>query len=144
MRSLLSHPVFVSSVLIAITSSCSLLKPSPAEEAETFTKVQAVLETNCVHCHGKHHYVEMPALTSTQSLAGLIGPGRWIVPGKPEESRFYKVVTFPADAWGSMPPTGHKISKAEARTLRKWIEAGAKVPAKSVPLHPRGDLPLAP
>ena len=144
MKPFLLRPLLIGSILAAVASSCSVLKPLPSDEKEAFAQVQAVLETNCVQCHGKNHYKEMPALTSTRSLASLIGPGKWIVPGKPDESRFYKVVTFPAGAWGTMPPTGHKLSETEARTLRTWIQAGAKVPSGNIPLKPRGDLPLAP
>ena len=135
---------FVPVSLVVCLASCSLVSPLPKDEAAAFAKVQAVLETNCVQCHGKHHYQEMPAFTSTKSLAGLIGPGKWIVPGKPDQSRFFTVVTFPGEAWGAMPPTGHSISKQDVSILRAWIKAGAKIPAGNQPLKPRGDLPLAP
>ncbi len=106
-----------------------------------FAGVREVLETNCVHCHGDNHLPEMPPITSTRTLAGLIGAGKWIVPGHPEKSRFFKVTTFPDTTWGVMPPTGHAISKAEVRILRNWILSGAKVPEGDLPLKPRGDLP---
>ena len=131
-------------ILAAVVASCSIVQPLPTDKAAAFEQVKTVLETNCVQCHGKHRYQEMPALTSTRSLAGLIGPGRWIVPGKPEQSRFFAVVTAPGEAWGAMPPTGHSIGKADVRVLRAWIKAGAIVPEGNVVLKPRGDLPLAP
>ena len=129
------------SLLAVFAASCSTTRPSAAADAAAFEPVRTVLETNCVHCHGKNHFKEMPAITSTRALAGLIGPGKWIVPGKPEQSRFFQVVTFPDEVWGAMPPTGHAISKSEVRVLRAWILAGARVPAGNLALSPRGELP---
>ncbi len=133
-------PLFFVLLVVAFMAACSTTQP-PAADAAAFEPVRTVLETNCVHCHGKNHFKEMPAITSTRALAGLIGPGKWIVPGKPEQSRFFQVVTFPDEVWGAMPPTGHAISKSEARVLRAWILAGAKVPAGNLTLSPRGELP---
>ena len=75
----------------------------------------------------------MPAFTDTRALTRLIGPGNWIVPGHPERSRFFQVVTLADAQPGAMPPTGHAISKAEVEKLRAWIAGGAPVP-KGVPL----------
>lgn len=84
----------------------------------------------------------MPALADTRSLAGLIGPANWIVPGHPERSRFFQVVTLTDAQPGAMPPTGHAISAAEVEKLRAWIVAGAPVPAGApVALLPRGEGP---
>ena len=110
--------------------------------AGSFASVRPVLESNCVHCHGPNHLPNMPAFTDTRALARLTGPANWIVPGHPERSRFFQVVTF-ADAHpGAMPPTGHAISRSEAATLRAWIVAGAPVPdGAPVVLTPRGEGP---
>jgi hypothetical protein len=83
----------------------------------------------------------MPALTGTRALAELIGPGKLIVPGRPEDSRFFKVVTLADNESGAMPPTGHAISKRHVEALRNWIASGALVPAQAHPLKPRGETP---
>ena len=124
-----------------MAGSCTLSRPAGFTDVAAFAPVRDVLETNCVHCHGDNHLPEMPPITSTKSLASLIGPGKWIIPGHPEQSRFFHVAIFPDTTWGAMPPTGHAISKSEARILRKWILSGAKVPEENLPLKPRGDLP---
>ena len=131
--------LFLSGAVIAFVASCAA--PPAAADAAEFAKVQEVLETNCVHCHGVNHLPEMPAITSTRTLSRLIGPGKWIIPGSPEKSRFFQVAMFPDTTWGAMPPTGHAISKKEAGILRSWILAGAKVPAADLPLKPKGELP---
>ncbi len=130
---------------------CASLQPSCQSPASarsgtahdpTFAKAQVVLEKNCVHCHGEIHLPQMPALTTTSSLADLIGPGKWIVPGKPEASRLFQVVTLDDNQVGAMPPTGHKITEAEIATLRAWIIAGATIPEDAPAImKPRGTPP---
>jgi cytochrome c5 len=104
--------------------------------------VQAVLEANCVHCHGDNRLSTMPSIHDSHALVSLIGSGKWVVPGKPEQSRFFQVVTFPDQVPGAMPPTGHAISKQDVATLRQWITAGAKVPpGPTIQFTPRGEMP---
>ena len=123
------------------STSCSTDPASPAETA-AFMPVQAVLETNCVHCHGDTRLSTMPSIHDSRALAKLIGSGKWIVPGKPEQSRFFQVVTFPDQVPGAMPPTGHAISKRDVATLRQWIASGAIVPGgASILFTPRGEMP---
>lgn len=129
---------------LTLASSCSLLVRDKfaAARAESGNCGPAliVLETNCVHCHGDNRLSTMPPIHDTHAIAKLIG-SNWIVPGKPDASRFFQVVTFPDEIPGAMPPTGHAISKKEAQTLRKWIKDGARLPKHNVKLTPRGPLP---
>ena len=102
--------------------------------------VIGVLERNCVHCHGEGRLTSMPPINDTHAISKLIG-SHWIVPGRPEASRFYQVVTFPDEVPGAMPPSGHAISKKDARTLHQGIKDGARLPSHNVTLTPRGPLP---
>lgn len=109
------------------------------EKTGSFASVQPVLETNCVHCHGKNRLTNMPAFTDTNSLRKLVGKSNWIVPGHPEQSRFIQVVMLADEQPGAMPPTGHAISPSEVAVLRAWIAAGAPLPEGApVVLTPRG------
>lgn len=125
--------------LLLLLASCAQ-KPVSEAEAVAFAPVRSVLETNCVHCHGDNRLSTMPQINDTQAIAKLIGTS-WIVPGKPEVSRFFQVVTFPDEMPGAMPPSGHAISKKDQQTLREWIKAGAKLPSQNVKLTPSGPLP---
>ena len=108
----------------------------------SFASVRPVLESNCVHCHGPNHLSHMPAFPDTRALAQLIGPANWIVPGHPERSRLFHVVTLADGQSGAMPPTGHAISKSEIARLRAWIAAGAPLPESApVVLTARGEGP---
>lgn len=125
--------------LLATLASCRTAPTNPAED-QAFAPVRTVLEANCVHCHGDNRLSTMPPINDTHALAKLIGTS-WIVPGKPDMSRFFQVVIFPDTVPGAMPPSGHAISKRDVQILREWINAGAKVPAHNITLHPQGPLP---
>lgn len=124
---------------LLLLASCAQ-KPLSETEAFAFDPVRSVLETNCVHCHGDNRLSTMPPINDTQAIAKLIGTS-WVVPGKPEASRFFQVVTFSDEIPGAMPPSGHAISKKEVQILRDWIKAGAKLPASNLKLTPSGPLP---
>lgn len=130
--------------MLAALVGCTQPQTPTAEPAlpGTFASVQPVLERNCVHCHGTNRLGHMPAFDSTRSLAKLTGPANWIVPGKPESSRFFHVVTFADEIPMAMPPSGHAISRPEIETLRAWIRAGAPIPeGRNIRLRPQGPLP---
>ena len=127
-------------LLASALVSCTVTRPDAAEHP-TFAAARVVLETNCVHCHGDNRLSTMPSIHDTRALSRLITAGNWIVPGQPEQSRFFQVVTFPDTIPGAMPPTGHAISPAEIETLRTWIKAGAPVPKTKLTLTPRGTMP---
>lgn len=130
------------SCLIAGLSSCVTPSTLTPEAQAQFTKVQALLETNCVHCHGENHLSTMPPFGNSHALAKLIGSNSWIIPGQPASSRIYQVVTFSDKTPGAMPPTGHSISTTDVRMLHDWIKAGAQVPAKkNIRFTPRGESP---
>lgn len=132
--------VIVASVLVGAVVSCNVSKPTSAAD-KAFSAVRLVLETNCVHCHGDNRLSTMPSINDTHALAKLVAQGTWIVPGKPEKSRLYQVVTFADNVPGAMPPTGHAISKKDIEILRGWIQSGAHLPTGNVTLKPRGGVP---
>lgn len=129
-------------LLLAV--SCASQPPPPEDRDKpdsSFARVKPVLERNCVHCHAAIRLPGMPSLTDTKALASLIGPGKLIVPGKPEQSRFYLVTTLSDDQAGAMPPTGHAMKRSEVTILREWIQGGAPLPEDIVKFNPAGISP---
>ena len=136
-------PCFLALFAAGILVSCTTPKSTVGTAASGgFAEAKGVIERNCVHCHGTQRLATMPSFNDTKALAALRGTGKWIVPGKPEESRFLQVVTLADSQPGTMPPTGHAISKAEIAKLRAWIVAGAAIPDGAlVMLQPQGAAP---
>lgn len=126
-----------------IAGGCASKPPAAERErrAISFERVRPVLEGSCVHCHGWQRLPSMPPLTNTAALASLRGLGGLIIPGQPENSRFFNVVTLTDDQVGAMPPTGHALSRGEVEMLREWIREGALLPVKKTSLTPRGTMP---
>jgi len=130
---------------LILLASCSTPiwgdKSAPhSAESDHWGPALTVLEHQCVHCHGDNRLSTMPPINDTHALSKLIG-SHWIVPGQPQTSRFFQVVTFPDEIPGAMPPSGHAISKRDVQILHNWIKAGAKLPAQNVKLIPQGPLP---
>lgn len=134
--------ILLGSLVSALIAGCAQTPPAESpKNVASFQRVLPLLETNCVHCHGQQRLPTMPAIADTKALAALIGPGKLIVPGAPESSRFFQVVMLTDNQAGAMPPTGHGISKAQVETLRAWIQSGAPLPAGNLALKPRGPGP---
>lgn len=132
---------FMLSGALLIAASCAMPAGNKDDASSSFARVKPVLERNCVHCHASIRLPGMPSLNDTNALAGLIGPDKLIVPGKPDQSRFYVVVTLSDEQPGAMPPTGHAITPKEVATLRQWIQDGARLPAENTMMHPDGISP---
>lgn len=133
------------SACLVLFSACSQpvwsdKSENASPETHLWGPALTVLEHQCVHCHGDNRLSSMPPINGTRALSKLIG-SHWIVPGKPEASRFFQVVTFPDEIPGAMPPSGHAISRKDMQILRDWIKAGARLPAQNVKLIPVGPLP---
>lgn len=96
--------------------------PSPAPSAFQ-TGVLPIFTANCVVCHGEQmHQKELNLSTWETALRGS-DSGAVIVPGKPDESRLYELVSK-----GTMPPGDARLSEPDIEILRNWITAGAPSP----------------
>jgi mono/diheme cytochrome c family protein len=84
------------------------------------TKVQPLLDVNCVKCHGPLQQKSGLELDSLEMLLKGGDDGAVIVPGKPEESRLYK--NLQPDAETHMPPK-KQLGEAERKAVREWIAA---------------------
>jgi mono/diheme cytochrome c family protein len=94
----------------------------PAQEA----RARAVLEQNCVRCHGGDKTMGGVDLSSGDGLR------RVVVAGKPEESRLMLMVEA-----GKMPMGGPKLDSADVAVLRDWIRDGARVTEKAAAAETR-------
>ena len=128
----------------AVVLSCSDVIPATTKQAEgtgSFDSIVPVLEHSCVHCHASQRLATMPSFNDSNALAAIRGPGKLIIPGSPETSRFLIVTKLSDDELSAMPPTGHALSKKEVETLRVWIQQGAPLPKENVRFSPHGESP---
>ena len=86
------------------------------------TDVRPVLENNCWKCHGGAVQLSKLDLRSRESSLKGGTKGAAIVPGKPDESRLYRLV---AGLEKPTMPLGGTLTADQIAVIRKWIEQGA-------------------
>jgi len=83
-------------------------------------KVQALLDVQCVKCHGPIEQKGGLELDTPQAVLKGGDDGVVVVPGKPEESPLYLKLAEGVDA--HMPPK-KQLSQSEREAIREWIAA---------------------
>lgn len=86
-----------------------------------------VLQQNCTGCHGADKQMGNLDLRTLESALEGGERGLAVEPGKSAESRLYKFVAGLEKPY--MPP-GKRLPAEDIETIRKWIDAGAKVNSK--------------
>lgn len=86
------------------------------------TKVQPILNANCVKCHGPQDRKGNLRLDSYAHLMDGGASGNIVAPG---HSILLQRITLPADDPKLMPKKGDPLTPQEIETLRAWITAGA-------------------
>ncbi len=97
-----------------------------------FTRdIRPILSDNCFACHGPDTNklkADLRLDLKGEAFRKLDSGEFTIVPGKPEQSLLFKLVSLPLDDDDHMPPkkTGKKLTAAQIDLLRRWIAEGAK------------------
>ena len=103
-------------------------------QAVDFEKdIKPIFDERCAKCHGEKKQKSDLRLDLRSSIlkGGDLGePGA--VPGHPEKSTIYKLITLDEDHDDIMPPKGDPLSKEQTELIKKWIEQGAKMPEKKI------------
>lgn len=94
-------------------------------------QVQSILDAHCARCHSQKEQGGLLLTSRKRLLAGGESGEPAVVPGKPEDSYLFQLVTAAADDY-RMPPKGDGLSAQEIATVRQWIEAGAHMPAPTL------------
>lgn len=86
------------------------------------SSVQQLITSRCQSCHNDQNSSGGLSLTSAARMrkGGNTGPA--IVPGKPEESLLYRLVSGGSP---KMPREGEPLSAGEIAQVRQWIQQGA-------------------
>ena len=103
-------------------------------QAVDFEKdIKPVFDEHCAKCHGEDKQKSDFRLDLRSSIlkGGDLGePGA--LPGHPEKSTIYKLISLDADHDDIMPPKGKPLTKAQIELIGKWIKEGAEMPEKKV------------
>ncbi|MEX2262208.1 MAG: PSD1 and planctomycete cytochrome C domain-containing protein [Bryobacteraceae bacterium] len=113
------------SALAALTLAASVLASSSlaADAPVSFSKdIQPILQNNCLKCHGAAVQLAKLDLRTRESAMKGGEHGAVIVPGKPEESKLYRMVS--GHEKPTMPMDG-KLSAEQIAAIQRWIAAGA-------------------
>src|SRR5215203_2069700 len=102
--------------------ACSSLTASAGREGDAYfeAKVRPLLVERCYECHGEKK--QKGGLRLDSAAAALQGgdSGPALVPGKPEESRLVKGISW-SDPDFQMPPK-NKLSDSEIAALTEWVK----------------------
>ncbi len=104
-----------------------------AAEVDYLREVKPVLTEQCVSCHGPDR--PKGGLRLDTAAAALRGGERGpaFVPGKPSESLALRLAEGPHDDIERMPYKKPPLAPEQVAVLRRWVAAGAPVPAEEVP-----------
>src|SRR5437762_9179138 len=125
MRMLASRVASITLLVYAL--SCAVgLSAFPQADSNTSRAAMAILEKQCLGCHGAG---QMSGLDLRQRETLLKGGKRGpaIIPGNPEGSLLYKAVAHQGDL--KMPlGSGSPLPREQLEILKKWIKDGAPWP----------------
>jgi WD40 repeat protein len=119
-------------------------------QAPDFAKdIAPLIAKRCGGCHGGEAKMGEYSVNTFAQIRKGGNHGNTLVPGKPDESLLYQMIT--GKAYPRMPMDGTILSDAETSLIRRWIEAGANgpigpeaanvsMPADKAPeIRPRGE-----
>ena len=94
--------------------------PGAAPEETFREEILPVFKEHCLRCHGEELMVKELDLSRLSSLLKGSESGPVVVPGRPAESKLYRLVessSMPPDREGGLP-------EAQRATVKAWIETG--------------------
>ncbi len=114
---------------IAITSISSFAQPPTTAPVDFASQIKPILSAQCINCHHSQALFGNLNLENRRRAFARRPQGPAIVPGEPDKSPLYVVLTLPPrQTPKAMPPTGHRIPKEQVELIRQWIKEGAKWP----------------
>jgi len=111
--------------LIAL-SGCGQEQEAPKLSYEK--DIKPIIDANCLSCHVSGEQGAEKSGLLLDSYAGLMKGtklGPIVVPGSPESSTLYLLVSGKADPSIRMPHGKDPLPKAQVEKIREWIQQGA-------------------
>ena len=105
------------------------------------TQIKPILKANCYECHGGPKAKADIRMDVEAKFKEVIGPEKFIVPGKPEESRLIEVLKLPYEEEDRMPRPGpnknQPLKSGEIALISQWIKEGASFEKMEVAATPK-------
>jgi mono/diheme cytochrome c family protein len=115
----------VSRVLVLAGFVLGSVTGAQAEGVSFAEKILPVLKERCFSCHGPEKAKGELRLDSVEAINKGSEHGAVLVPGKPEESSFYKLLVLPKDDPDIMPAKGDPLTEEQTKAVFDWITEGA-------------------
>ncbi|REK19306.1 MAG: DUF1553 domain-containing protein [Planctomycetota bacterium] len=111
--------------------------PAVGDEVDFARDVRPILAARCFECHGAEVQESGLQLDRSDTLreGGVSGPA--VVPGKSGESLLFEAIAGDGGEISKMPPEGDPLSAEQIALVKRWIDAGAKVPPDAEPAAAR-------
>jgi hypothetical protein len=130
-------------LLLTLGAISTVALAATAQEKITFQDhVLPVVEANCAKCHNSDKKKGDLDLTSYSGALAGGASGKVIVPGDPDASKIWKVITHTEEP--AMPPRSSRIADKDLAVFRKWIAGGLleTLNSKAIAGRPSVDLTL--
>jgi mono/diheme cytochrome c family protein len=122
----------VATLLVGFAASSAFLAFAAAQSEPDFARdVQPILTAHCVACHGPEKQENGLRLDTGGGIVRGGDSGPVVVAGQAAESLLMQAVLGTSDAVSQMPLKKEPLPEAQVAVLRRWIDAGAHVPAES-------------
>ena len=122
----------IATTTIVLAACATVPKPAAATskgELAFQSTVKPLFEKRCVWCHGNRKAL---GTLNLQDRAATLDPAkRFVVPGRPAESRIYQAITKASTHPRVMPADGWGITKDQETAIGDWIQNGAPWPEGS-------------
>src|SRR5262249_21016990 len=115
-------------VCLTVLLSCVPLRAAETPRIDFARDVQPIFKSRCYSCHdGRKHKASLRLDVRASALRGGESGKPALVPGDSKKSDLIRRVTS-TDEDEVMPPRGERLSAAQVKRLRDWIDAGAVWP----------------
>lgn len=105
-----------------VTFICTLL--AACASAQEYKDVARIFTENCEGCHSPSAAMSGFNLATYEALMKGGKHGLVVVPGKPQESRLFQMISGVVKP--AMPMGGQTLAAGDIEAIRNWIQSGAK------------------
>jgi len=123
--------------LITALSAAEAHSAEPADEISFARDIQPILTAHCIECHGAKKQENGLRLDHGAAILRGGDSGPAVIAGKSQDTLLMQALLGTSETVSRMPLKKEPLGDDQIATIRRWIDAGAKVPAESASAVPR-------